>query len=355
VEGKDMLNLIARAHSVLFPVVADLNLSEDILRFLGSGGQALLFGETREEYATGRISEAKLTTETSDLWKYTVGRVKALAGSALLALDADITAVHRLHRLTPALPSLEEAQRMPAHEFEAAIYQVAKAAKALGVNLFLSPTADVVVGTNPWLSGRTLGSDVATVSRLVEAYVRGIRRAGVGAGLKHYPGHPVCTGMPGSEEAHVPGTLEYLRPFRAPFDVGIAAGADAVMMGPAIFDAVTPPVAASISPDLIGLLKRESAFEGLVITCDLDAKATMRSMSISDTAIAALTAGADLLLLSPTMVPEIASIAAAIARAVEDGRLPRSRLDAASGAITALIRTLDNVGWGNPPVTARLR
>ena len=141
-----MLNLIARAHSVLFPVVADLNLPEDILRFLGSGGQALLFGETREEYATGRISEAKLTTETVDLWKHTVGRVKALAGSALLALDADITAVHRLHRLTPALPSLEEAQRMPAHEFETAVYQVAKAAKALGVNLFLSPTADVEIG-----------------------------------------------------------------------------------------------------------------------------------------------------------------------------------------------------------------
>ena len=63
-----MQNLAMLAHSVLFPVLTELNLDNDILRFLDNGGQALLFGETGEEYKSGQMSEARTAFETADLW-----------------------------------------------------------------------------------------------------------------------------------------------------------------------------------------------------------------------------------------------------------------------------------------------
>ena len=335
-----MTELARLAHGVLFPVLIDLHLSDPILRFLDEGGRALLFGETREEYASGKMSAARVEQESAESWSQTTRAIGERIGPALIALDEDVSAVHRLHRLTPPLPSLAQAQAMTASEFEAAIEVVAAAASRLGVNLLLSPTADVVAGPNPWLAGRTLGDDVATVSRLVASYVRGAQRAGVAAALKHFPGHPTVSGIPAVEEAVVPGSMDSLRPFLAPFEAGIAAGARAVMMGPAVFEAVTPPVASSISPELIALLRQELGFDGLVITNDLDHKATMRERGLDEIVVQALAAGADLLLISPRSVPLIPDLVSAVAAAVENGNLNPERLSDAAGQVARLAKSL---------------
>ena len=333
-----MAELARLAYGVLFPVLTDLHLSDPILRFLDGGGKALLFGETAEEYASGVMSASRVEQESAEMWSRTTRAVTDRTGAALMALDEDISAVHRLHRLTPPLPDLVQAQAMATAEFEEAIGAVAIAASQLGVNLLLSPTADVVAGPNLWLAGRTLGDDIATVSRLVASYVRGAQRAGIATALKHFPGHPVITGIPAVEEAVVPGTLDSLRPYLAPFQAGIAAGARAVMMGPAIFEAVTPPVAGSISPDLIGLLRSELGFKGLVITCDLDHRATMRDRGLDEIVIQALQAGADLLLISPRSVPAIPDLVSAVMAAVERGNLSFERLSSAAEQVSTLAR-----------------
>jgi beta-N-acetylhexosaminidase len=332
-----MTDLCRIAHGVLFPVVTDLTLSDAIWAFLDCGGKALLFGETAEEYATGRMSRQRLAEESRDKWRETTRAAIARAGGLIVALDADVSAVHRLQGVTPSLPSLAEAQSMPTRDFETTVERIAQAARELGVNVFLSPTADVVTGENPWLSGRTLGSDPMTVSRLVQAYVRGCRRAGIAATLKHFPGHPVLTGIPASDiDARVTMSLDQLEPCLEPFAAGIAAGARAVMMGPAIFDAFTPPVAASLSPDLYHLLRSRMGFQGLVMTCDLDHRATMRYDGLPEIAVRALLAGADLLLISPDGVQRIPAVVSAIVDAIRQERLSLQRLEEAAHAVNRL-------------------
>lgn len=328
-----MSTLLRLAYSTLFPVTTVLDLSPDLVEFLGNGGRAVLFGEDGTEYESGILHPDRVRRETADAWCAVTGRARQLAGPVLLALDADISAVHRLHRLTSALPTLGESQVMADGAFADMVEAMARDARELGINLLLSPTADVVAGENPWLAGRTLGGDITDVSRLVAAYVRGVKRAGIASTLKHFPGNPVISGLPASEEAHVPLTMQALRPYLAPFRAGIAAGADAVFMSPAIFDAVTPPQSGSISHDLIRLLREELAFSGLVITCDLDHRSTMGSKSLDQVVVEALIAGADLLLVSPAAVPHLRSLATAIERSVVEGRLPLDRLQAASAAI----------------------
>ncbi|WP_297832888.1 glycoside hydrolase family 3 N-terminal domain-containing protein [Pseudomonas sp.] len=318
----------------------DLDMNEDVRRFLGCGGRSLLFGETTQEYVSGKMGASRLESETLEKWQRFTGTAKNFAGPLILAADADISAVHRLQGVAPALPELDLARVMDLAELEDACFQVATKVRDAGVNLLLSPTADVVGGTNVWLQGRTLSDDVNRAAAMVGAYVRGVRRAGMASTLKHFPGHPVLLRQPSVEEAVVTESLDQLRAYWPAFQAGVDAGADAVMMGPAIFAACEPPVAASVSPELIGLLRDELGFKGLVMTIDLDHRSTMRNSSLGEVAVAALNAGADLLLISAKAMPEIAQIVCAITAAVARGTLPQERLDAAALAVSALANRL---------------
>ena len=326
----------SKAYSVLFPVLLELDLSDDVRRFLGNGGRSLLFGETAEEYVSGKMSATRLQSETLEKWQRFTGTATELGGPLLLAADADISAVHRLQGVTPALPQPDLARSMGSVELEDACFQVATAVRNAGVNLLLSPTADVVGGTNVWLAGRTLSDDIEQAAAMVGAYVRGVRRAGLASTLKHFPGHPVLLRQPSTEEAVVGESMEQLRRYWPAFQAGVDAGADAVMMGPAIFNACTPPVAGSLSPELIGVLRQELGFKGLVMTIDLDHRSTLGQLSLGEVAVAALNAGADLLLISAKAMPEMAQMVRAIVTAVALGTLPQERLDAAALSVASL-------------------
>jgi len=335
-----MSTLENKAFSVLFPVLLDLDMNDGVRRFLGSGGRSLLFGETAQEYVSGKMSESRLQAETLEKWPGSSGTAKELGGPLLLAADADISAVHRLQGISPALPEPERARAMGIVELEEACFQVATAVRNAGVNLLLSPTADVMGGTNVWLQGRTLSDDVDRAAAMVGAYVRGVRRAGLASTLKHFPGHPVLLQLPATEVAVVNESLDQLRAYWPAFQAGVNAGADAVMMGPAIFSACEPPVAASVSPELIGLLRQELGFKGLVMTIDLDHRSTIGDLSLGEVAVAALNAGADLLLVSAKAKPEIPQIVRAITAAITQGRLSQERLEAAAMAVSTLANRL---------------
>src|ERR1700744_3793416 len=139
------------AHAVLFPVIETPGIDDHIARFLDNGGRSLMFGETGEEYVTGKTSEQKLKRETLDSWQDTIETVTSRAGKLILAADADIAAVHRLQGVSAQLPSREAAQEMSESELEEAVYETACGVVDAGINLTLSPTADVLTGSNSWL------------------------------------------------------------------------------------------------------------------------------------------------------------------------------------------------------------
>jgi beta-N-acetylhexosaminidase len=329
-------------HALFLPIVPKLEISDFVTRFLGSGGISLLFGETREEYVSHVIDPARVALETEAAWHNTIGRAREMAGPVLVAVDAEIGGIQRLHRLVPELPSLDDAQRATVADIAAACKRVAKAASALGANVFLSPVADVLVGKNPWLEGRTLGADLGVVSKIVEAFVTGVQEGGVAATVKHFPGHPVCELDPATHEGEVTWSLDRLRTLFAPFQAGINAGADIVMMGPAIFTAMNPPIAASLSRDLIELLRGELGFKGVVLTDDLDWKATIRDRSMEETAIAAVTAGADWMLVSANGVGKIDDMSATIAGEVARGNISGEQIAKSAAKVRALAERLDS-------------
>ena len=217
---------------------------------------------------------------------------------------------------------------------------VGREARALGIHLAFAPTVDVNNNpANPVINVRSFGEDPGAVAVLGAAFVRGVQDAGVGATLKHFPGHgdtdtdshnalPIVT----ADRARL-DSVE-LRPFRA----AIAAGAVGVMSAhialPAIAGDSTP---ATLVPAIFDtLLRGPLGFRGLAVTDAMDMRGVGAGYPTEVSAVRAVQAGADILLM-PADVP---TAIRAVVAAVEAGTIPRARLDASVRRILELkIRT----------------
>jgi beta-N-acetylhexosaminidase len=200
--------------------------------------------------------------------------------------------------------------------------------RAVGIHVNFAPDADVNNNPlNPIINTRSFGEDPAAVSKLVQAYVHGLREHGMLATLKHFPGHGDTQtdshiGLPVITAGYARlDTLE-LVPFRA----GIAAGADVVMSAHIAFPAVTgdsDPATLSAAT-LTGLLRDSLRFGGIVVTDALDMGAIVTKYGAGEATVRAFVAGADLLLIPAD--PD--SAVNAMMAAVTSGRVSRERLDA---------------------------
>lgn len=318
------------AYSVLLPAFGDLRLDDTVRRYLSRGGVSVLLGETRDEYVGRGMSPQRKASESRDDFIRIAHEAASLAGApVLIAVDQELGGIERLHQLVPAVASREQLHSLDSKDIEQRCFEMASVARGLGVNLFLAPIVDVVTGANPWLHNRHLGADPVEVSRVSCAFIRGVQRAHVIATAKHFPGHYVTEADPALAEAFVPGPLALLDDNLDVFKDVIACGVQAVMPGPAVFPAIDPDHSASTSSRVMGVLRDTLQFKGLIISDDLDAVSILRGNTITDTAVAALAAGAHLLLVASES--GLDAIAEAIVAAVHEGVLEqRILLNAAS-------------------------
>ena len=328
--------ILRDSHAVLLPAIAGLELEYEFGDFLANGGQAILLGESREEYVARRMLPARTARENSAIFTELVKALNQARGPVIVAVDQELGGIQRLSALVPPLPEAAAAAAMTDEEIEEACFTTAKAAKALGVTMFLAPILDVVVGGNPWLEGRTMAADPTQVARIGTAFVRGVQRAGVVAVAKHFPGYPLLSADPALTQVSLEVEEALVWEHGAAFKSVIEAGVRAVMTGPAPVAALDPLQGASTSPVVIGALRQKFGFGGLIVSDDLDAPATLLGRTLEETAIAALAAGADLLLVGNG--PHIPALCRAIADAVLGGELPAARLAEAA----ARVRTMAN-------------
>jgi beta-N-acetylhexosaminidase len=216
---------------------------------------------------------------------------------------------------------------------------------AVGVNMNLAPVADVVVDPATAIVGvRSFGSDPELVARHVAAYVEGLQETGVAACAKHYPGHGEVTGdshleLPTAEIDRETLFARALPPFAAAVDAGVCAVMTAHIRFPALDEQP-----ATISAPLIGLLRSELGFDGVVMTDALEMRAIASTVGLEEGAVQAVAAGADALCLGAERSPEeVARVREALVAAVRAGRLPEERLHEAAGRVAEL------AGWASSP------
>ena len=154
--------------------------------------------------------------------------------------------------------------------------------RAMGVHVNFAPVADVNNNPrNPVINTRSFGEDPARVGALVAAYVRGLQQGGMLATLKHFPGHGDTEtdshlGLP--LITHPRDRLDALE--LPPFRAGLAAGASAVMVAHVELPALDPDkMPATFSRAVVtDLLRRDLAFDGLVVTDAMKMDAIIRMM-----------------------------------------------------------------------------
>ncbi len=326
------------AHAVILPAFDTMTLSDSVKRFLENGGCSILLGESREEYLARNMSETRKSTETADTFLRVTKEAADLTGELLVAVDQEIGGICRMHDLAPHFPAVEELPSYDADGFEHISISIAKAAKGLGVNCFLAPILDVVTGQNPWLFGRTWSTEPELIARISSAYIRGVQAASVAATAKHFPGFHTIALDPAIEPgAIITEKADSFKPGFIPFAEAIKNDVEIIMVGPSIVEAFDAEKPASISPRIIEMLRSEFGFKGVIMSDDLDSRATMRDRSIEEVAIDALNAGSDYLLLA-AIDDQLERVVNAIRNAVEKGELAEERLSEAGAKVRALAK-----------------
>jgi beta-N-acetylhexosaminidase len=214
----------------------------------------------------------------------------------------------------------------------------------VGVNMNLAPVADVVVDPDAAIVGvRSFGSDPQLVARHVAAFVEGLQGTGVAACAKHYPGHGEVTGdshleLPTAKIDRETLFARALPPFAAAVEAGVRAVMTAHIRFPAIDDAP-----ATTSAALLGLLRSELDFDGVVMTDALEMRAIMGTVGLEQGAVQAIAGGADALCLGAERSrEETARVVEALVAAVSEGRLAEERLREAAGRVAEL------AAWASP-------
>ena len=246
----------------------------------------------------------------------------------LIAADFEWGAAMRINGTTLFPPLMA----MAAASSEELLHQMgrvtAREARAMGIHMNYAPVVDVNINPdNPIINTRSLGEDPEEVARLATAFIRGSQENGLIATAKHFPGH-------GDTDLDSHSLLPAIKADRErldrvelyPFLRVIQAGVEAIMTAhvsvPALDD--TPNQAATLSyPIMTELLRKKMGFRGLLVTDALGMGGITRFYSSGESAVLAVKAGVDMLLLPPDPKEAIASLV----RAVAEGEISESRLN----------------------------
>lgn len=197
----------------------------------------------------------------------------------------------------------------------------------LGFNLDFAPVADVVPeGGNSVLGDRSFGSDPAAAGEMVSNFVTGLEGTGVSSCLKHFPGLGEATEDTHETWTEITKTLDEMRASDfIPFQAGIEAGADFVMVSHVVAPSVdSNSLPSSLSEKMItDILRNELGFEGVIITDALNMKAITDYYPPDQAAVMAIEAGADMLL----MPEDYNKAYEALLAAVQNGTISEERIN----------------------------
>ena len=178
------------------------------------------------------------------------------------------------------------------------------------------------------IGSRSYGEDPQLVARMGVAAVEGFESASVVSAAKHFPNHG-----PATADSHVdlPVVDHDLRTVRSydlpPFEAAIGAGVPMVMVGHLVYPAIDSDRPASLSPEAVSMVREELGFDGVVVTDDLAMAGVSGDAPPARAAVAAVEAGADLLLISSPPQQQ-ADAYDAVVEAVEAGEIPREQVEA---------------------------
>ena len=194
--------------------------------------------------------------------------------------------------------------------------------QSLGINLNFAPVCDVSQDPQDFIYVRSFGQDAEQTAVYVQTVVGVMSEEHMGSVLKHFPGYG------NNSDTHT-GVAYDERPYETfvnsdflPFQAGIDAGADMVLVSHNVVSCMDDQEPASISLPVHNILRNELGFDGVIITDDLVMEGVRQFAGDAEIAVRAAQAGNDMLCCTDfeVQVP-------AVIKAVETGEITEERLN----------------------------
>ena len=193
--------------------------------------------------------------------------------------------------------------------------------KELGINVNFAPVVDVSINPDDYIYKRSFGKNANLTSEYAEVVVRAMKESNIASVLKHFPGYGNNT------DTHTGIAIDNrtLETFKEndflPFEAGIKAGANMVLVSHNIVTNMDSNNPASLSTRVHEILRNDLGFAGVIITDDLYMDAISKNYD-SSVAVLAILAGNDLICTTDfeSQIPEVIA-------AVEDGTISIDRIN----------------------------
>lgn len=260
----------------------------------------------------------------------------------LVAMDAEWGPAMRLDSMI-AFPRL---MTIAASGDTSLIYAYGKAigqqCKRLGIHINFAPVVDVNNNPlNPVINYRSFGENQHKVALYADCFCRGMESEGVLSVAKHFPGHGNT-----SQDSHrtLPEVTDNLAVVDSvhlfPFREMAARNVWGIMVAHVFIPVLdnTPNLPSSLSKSIItGILKEKMNYDGLIITDALMMKGVTKYHKPGSIEVKALMAGNDVLLMPANFPLTLDSVE----KAISDGRIPMSQIDA---SVRKILITKYNLG-----------
>jgi beta-N-acetylhexosaminidase len=298
------------------------------------------------------LATSKKTNNISSPTQLTtlIASLQELAQKTLfIAVDQEGGLVSRFKNYNgfPVSPAASELGRSPDLQLtRQSGRQTAQMLSSVGVNLNLAPVVDLnIYLENPIIGkyNRSFSASGADVTAHAAAWVQEHRLQGVLSCLKHFPGHGSSRADSHLGFVEITETWQEieLQPFQQLISEGLA---DAIMLGHLFNRNLDEKYPATLSRKTIqSLLRNRLAFDGVIISDDMQMRAITDHYGLGEACCKALAAGVDLLIVGnnldhdPLVFPKLRD---AIRRGLDAGTITEERIEKAWSRVQHLKQSL---------------
>ncbi len=193
---------------------------------------------------------------------------------------------------------------------------------SLGLNMNLSPVADISDKPGAFMYDRSLGEDACTTAEFVCRTAKISADYGVGSVIKHFPGHGNNTDTHFYTTKDTRSLEELKENDLIPFQAAMDEENSAIMIGHTVVEALDDEYPASLSKKVHDYIRKQMSFDGVIMPDALDMDTVSSSFNGENVAVLAIMAGNDILCTS-----EYKEQYEAVLQAVKDNKISIEQID----------------------------